>query len=315
MNSLSLQYFLAAADHRSITRAAEALFVTQQNISNHIIKLEKEFGIILFDRKPELRLTYAGEQLYRYAKNLQQMEVSLQREMSDIAGDNHGAITIGIPQTRSSYMLSRILPEYHREFPHISLRVVIQNSNRLNDLVEQGDIDVFIGFASQRPNGHIKTISLNKERLCAVVPYDRLSNRYPDSLRSVTNLFNSHFLLSEFVDEEFLLPSEGSRVREAVNRSLRAQNLELKKVALECPNIPTLLFLAREGMGLAFSFESMAQQLLADHIGQPNGVFVFPMDEKIEGDIVIGYSKEHYLSKATKHFIDKAISCYNHTEF
>ena len=67
MNFRNLEYFLAAAEEKNITRAAKKLYISQQSLSEHIAKLEDELGVPLFERTPNLKLTYAGEKHVRSA--------------------------------------------------------------------------------------------------------------------------------------------------------------------------------------------------------------------------------------------------------
>ena len=70
MNFLNLKYFVMIAEEGNITRVAEKEHISQQSLSNHIKKLENEFGVKLFDRTGALSLTYAGERVYSYASEL-----------------------------------------------------------------------------------------------------------------------------------------------------------------------------------------------------------------------------------------------------
>ena len=64
MNFLTLKYFIAVAEELSITKASEKLFISQQSLSKHIIKLEKELEVTLFERAPTMSLTYAGKRFF-----------------------------------------------------------------------------------------------------------------------------------------------------------------------------------------------------------------------------------------------------------
>ena len=67
MNLLSLYYFVELAKELHVTNTAQKLYISQQNLSQHIQRLEQYYGVPLFHRKPKLALTYAGEQLYAVA--------------------------------------------------------------------------------------------------------------------------------------------------------------------------------------------------------------------------------------------------------
>lgn len=60
MNLQSLYYFSELAKTLHMTQTAERSFISQQNLSNHIQRLENYYGVKLFERKPRLQLTYAG---------------------------------------------------------------------------------------------------------------------------------------------------------------------------------------------------------------------------------------------------------------
>ena len=67
--NISLEYFLAVAEEESISRAAERVMVSQQDMSNHIRRLEKQYGL-LFERRPRFALTPAGEAVLEGALDL-----------------------------------------------------------------------------------------------------------------------------------------------------------------------------------------------------------------------------------------------------
>ena len=81
------QYFLAIVEYGGLTRAAEALYISQPSLSKYLSRLEANLGVELFDHSASpLKLTYAGERYYDYVKRLQLMEQRLTREFEDIRG-------------------------------------------------------------------------------------------------------------------------------------------------------------------------------------------------------------------------------------
>ena len=64
MNFTSLRYFLEVVAEGSVTKAAQKLYISQQSLSEHIARLESEYGVKLFERTPRLHLTYAGFRLH-----------------------------------------------------------------------------------------------------------------------------------------------------------------------------------------------------------------------------------------------------------
>lgn len=79
MNLISLYYFTELAKELHMTNTAQKLYITQQNLSQHIQRLEQYYGVELFYRKPKLSLTYAGEQLLLAAGRILSEENDLKK--------------------------------------------------------------------------------------------------------------------------------------------------------------------------------------------------------------------------------------------
>ena len=84
MNLRSIEYFLVVAEELNVTRAAERLVISQQALSSHIRRLEDEYNVELFYRKPVFRLTPAGQQMVFFGKQILQSEASMRAAFSDI---------------------------------------------------------------------------------------------------------------------------------------------------------------------------------------------------------------------------------------
>ena len=86
MNLKTCQYFIALAEEMNFTKASEALHITQQSLSGSIKRLEEEYGIELFQRKPFLKLTPAGETMLFYAKQIERNESQMMASLADVPG-------------------------------------------------------------------------------------------------------------------------------------------------------------------------------------------------------------------------------------
>ena len=90
MEIISLYYFSEVAKDRHITDTANRLHITQQTLSNHILRLEREFGAQLFNRKPVMSLTYAGEFVLAFAETVLKEQTNLSDILSDVARSERG---------------------------------------------------------------------------------------------------------------------------------------------------------------------------------------------------------------------------------
>ena len=99
MNFQNLEYFLVVAEEMNVTRAAERLHLSQQALSGHIIRLEEEVGCPLFDRKPTLALTYAGECFRNQALQMLNLKYQSESMMRDIRANEKVAVLLGTEGT------------------------------------------------------------------------------------------------------------------------------------------------------------------------------------------------------------------------
>lgn len=100
MNLQSLYYFVELAKELHVTHTAQKLYISQQNLSQHIQKLEQYYGVTLFNRKPKMTLTYAGEQLLAVATKILAEENELINRLSNISTNRKGHLKVGIPGYR-----------------------------------------------------------------------------------------------------------------------------------------------------------------------------------------------------------------------
>lgn len=310
MNSLSAHYFLSVVKYKGITKAAQHLSVSQQNISRHIARLEEEFNATFFERKPNFCLTYAGEEFARGAENILRMEESLHKRLTDIATKNTGCVTIGVTPVRSPTVLPRLLPQYNQQYPGVDLRLKMDVTGNLIEMLKSGEIDLFISYISSHLGSNIQTFPLLEERLCLVVPKTYMENKYGKSLPEILRLFRTSLILSEFSDTKFLMHVKGSWTREMVDRYVQEQNFT-PDVLLEYSDMPTLISLAVQGMGVTFAFEHLARQALGNTKAASERAYIFPVtDTNIAGTVVIGFDKKQYLSHAAQNFIHLAMEAY-----
>ena len=76
-------YFIALAEEGSISKAAERLYVSHQGLSKYLKSLENHYGVTLFNRKPKLSLTPAGQAVYEAARQMQLLEENLETTLAD----------------------------------------------------------------------------------------------------------------------------------------------------------------------------------------------------------------------------------------
>ena len=132
MTSRELLYVKTIADEKSITKAAQKLYLTQPSLSHCVASIEKQLGTRLFRRTSGgLVLTYAGEKYYRMACEVLRVYAAFESEISEESELERGRVTLGITNYLACDLLPRMLPRFHREHPGIELRVIEETTDEL----------------------------------------------------------------------------------------------------------------------------------------------------------------------------------------
>jgi LysR family transcriptional regulator, transcriptional activator of the cysJI operon len=132
MEFYQLEAFVMVAANRSFSRAAEHLYLSQPTVSAHIKTLESLLGTHLFDRgKGELMLTPAGENLYRYARDLLDLRAAALAEISNPGDEVMEALTIAASSVPCQYLLPRAVASFEKEYSNISVALRLKNSRQV----------------------------------------------------------------------------------------------------------------------------------------------------------------------------------------
>ena len=100
-------YFLMVAEELNITRAAQKAFISQQCMSNHIKRLEEAYSTRLFNRRPKLSLTPAGELLAQTLRQIKRLEDNLRSQLSEENFNFGGKSTSASPGPAPAFSFRR----------------------------------------------------------------------------------------------------------------------------------------------------------------------------------------------------------------
>ncbi|MBM1174784.1 LysR family transcriptional regulator [Microvirga arabica] len=143
LNLHLLRLFAAVVQHRSFSRAAEALFISQPAVSKGVRELEAQLGSPLLERGPGgVHLTEAGNLLIKHARALFAAEQAAQEALDALRGLHGGSLRIGASTTIAAYFLPPLLGTFHRAHPEIELRLTSANTSTVTDLLLQRELDV-----------------------------------------------------------------------------------------------------------------------------------------------------------------------------
>jgi len=215
--------FLLVTEEMSISKAAQRAFVTQQCVSDHIRRLENEYKVTLFERKPHLKLTQAGEIMLHTLRSVSILEQNMEDNLKGIASGVKGAFTVGISTSRAQILLPRILPHYRNLFPEVDIYFYVNDTVVLEQHLLEGKIDLLLGVnASSNPN--FSSMPLPYDYMRLVISHGLLSRHF--NCREIES-FAQGVDLSRFTDVPFVLYNVTGAVNKVISRYLETHRLKL----------------------------------------------------------------------------------------
>jgi DNA-binding transcriptional LysR family regulator len=173
-------YFLAVVKEMSFTRAAQLLHISRQALSIHIQKLEEQYGVVLFERKPNLRLTLVGEHMVFYATRIVEDEKLMIAEFSDIIANKKAKLIVGFTRSVSNMFMPLICERYHQIQPHVIIVLVENMTTKLETLLQENEIDLYIGVNTP-PQLNTQCTTLGKEIMYCVFSHALLQTYMPNN--------------------------------------------------------------------------------------------------------------------------------------
>ena len=143
MDIRHLTYFIEVAHHRSFTKAAQALHITQPSISKMIKILEEELDVILFYRSArQIELTDAGKALLYQSQQIVNSFQNLTSDLADVINSKKGAITIGLPPMIGSRFFPQVISGFTTLHPQIALTLLEVGSEKVQVGIDDGSLDI-----------------------------------------------------------------------------------------------------------------------------------------------------------------------------
>lgn len=188
INLNHLRIFYYAAKERNLTKAAEALFVTQPAVTMQIKALEQHLETGLFRKRGKfLELTQDGSTLYKYAEKVFGVVDEMEHAFKGLASLTQGALIIGTTRSFARHLMPRLLSRYQEEFPGIKISLEVGSSSEIAEGVATFKYDLGIIGPIPLPR-KVKAIPYTPEEFCLVVsPDHRFAKRGVVSCRELQN--------------------------------------------------------------------------------------------------------------------------------
>lgn len=289
MNLKQLEAFVQVSESGSFSKAAKELFLTQPTISAHISSLEKELNVRLFIRNTkEVSLSDDGKDLYRYAKQITDLEKAIEERFYMDSDDGKHFITIAASTIPAQYLLPKVLMCYRERYPKEQIKIMETDSSEVVTQVVDHMVDVgFTGTVLEKK--HCKYIPFYKDELAVITPdtpeYRILKEQNRDDIDWIKS-------------KPLILREEGSGTRKEAEKQLKNAGISMEAldIVASIANQETIKKSVKQGMGI-----TVLSRLAAE---DEDGLLIFPIPGADEGrDINLVYNKNYQMTRSADRFI------------
>lgn len=289
MNLKQLEAFVQVSESGSFSKAAKELFLTQPTVSAHISSLEKELNVRLFIRNTkEVSLSDDGKDLYRYAKQITDLEKAIEERFYMDSDDGKHFITIAASTIPAQYLLPKVLMCYRERYPKEQIKIMETDSSEVVTQVVDHMVDVgFTGTVLEKK--HCKYIPFYKDELAVITPdtpeYRILKEQNRDDIDWIRR-------------KPLILREEGSGTRKEAEKQLKNAGISMETldIVASIANQETIKKSVKQGMGI-----TVLSRLAAE---DEDGLLIFPIPGADEGrDINLVYNKNYQMTRSADRFI------------
>ena len=280
-----LRIFVAVCDHKTITKASEALYIAQPSVSLAISELEEYYGVRLFDRiSRKLYLTKAGEQVLGYARHITSLFDQMEKSVKN--PEASGVIRVGASVTIGTCLLPVYAKKFEETFAHLSLSATVENSNILEKMVLANQLDLALVEGVPHSDQLIVSPFLDDE-LVAVCGADNPLGR------------REEVSAEELIQKPLILREVGSGTRQLFENAMMLHNLSVKP-HWECISTQAIVNAVMMNVGISV----LPARLVSKEIKEGKLLKIPAKDLQLKRKFSIIYHKNKYLSTALHSFIE-----------
>ncbi len=281
----SLLVFHEVAKHKSFSKAAEGLFISQPAVTKHIRSLESKVGMGLIQRgKGGFALTEAGKILFRHTQKISSHLMEIENVLGNLQKNHHGLLKIGTTESYSKCLMPRLLSGFQSSFPSIKIALDVGNSEEIEKslFVYKNDLGL-IGVT--KVSSKFESIPFLREELVLIV-----SPNHPLAKRETVSI-------KEIEKYPFIIRAKGSTTRRKILQALK--NLDIHPALLiEAGSSEFIKQWVSEGRGVSV----IVKRIVEDE--EKRGMIkTVPLVEKLYLEAAFLYLKEERLNPAIRTFV------------
>lgn len=242
VNLNHLRVFYHAAKEKNLTRAAEALFVSQPAVTMQIKAMEQYLEVPLFRKRGKfLELTDEGNVLYKYAEKIFGVVDQMEHAMKGFASLTHGSLVIGTTRSFARHLMPGLLSRFQEKYPGIRVSLEVGSSSEIAEGIAAFKYDLGIIGRIPLPR-KVKAVPYKPEEFCVVASADHhLARKGAISWRELQN-------------EPIIIREPGSGSRHFMLSFLAAHGVK-PSVLVEAGSVEFIKEYVIQGRGISFLYK------------------------------------------------------------
>ncbi|MGG3505754.1 LysR family transcriptional regulator [Paenibacillus lautus] len=285
MELIYLQTFREVAIRQSFTKAANELGYAQSSVTTQIQKLEKEYGVKLFERYGRgLRLTKSGEELFKYAV---QMLDLFQQSKEKLTKQGGGTLSIGTIDSLAAYFLPSVIHQLKQRHEDLVIRLQPDREDSIISKVREGEYDLGLILDRKPEDSSLNWIAIREEPLLLIA--------HPNHPLLVKPVIALEYL----ADAEWIMPEDSCNYRMMLEKVLRASGVPMR-IGLELGNPEAIKRYVMSGTGI-----SLLPKMVAEEEIKRGELAILPFAHSdIRLDIQLVIHPKKWFSQSLKDAID-----------
>jgi len=238
MELQQLRTFVSIVEHRSFTKASQALHLSQPAVTRQIHGLEQELGAPLLERRiRRVAVTPAGEVLEAYANRILSMVRDCRASVSQVQQGGVGRVSVATSGTAATYLLPLLLARFRALHPRIDLTVFTGGSQEAAQMVLDERVDLGVVMHLHAHRDLKATVGGSYRLVAAVSPAHSLAGR-----RTVS--------INELIEQPLIVMQKGANLRAVVD-NLFASKRAAPRVTIEVDHVEAMKKMAEANLGVA----------------------------------------------------------------
>jgi DNA-binding transcriptional LysR family regulator len=290
MDLHQLFVFTKVVEHKSFSKAADDIFLSQSTVSSHIQSLERVLKVKLFDRVGrEIILTPHGERLYDWAIKILKLKDQALLDLTQGMTEFKGAVRLAASSVPGQFIIPRMVRKFREEYPNVTFHINQSSSKIVSEKVLNGLVDFGI-LGEKYDNEKLHYIPLLKEKLVLVTP-PKFEIASPVSIHDI-------------LEHPLVMRNSDSGTNAILERFLKKMHISKEKLNIIAytDSNQSLIQFVLQGIGISIISEIAAKEYASSNQIRLHEIKDFE-DERF---FYLVYNKNKTLSLIAKLFIKNA---------